>query len=739
MDVATAVKYIPNVQSMPDMPYKQSWPLQAFKRVLRYAVENGYERVTIDTGETNAERYDLSKQVEKIEIEVPTETAGDVRFVDITTNDGNKINLEVEDGKIRESSEGQSTMVGKPLEDVVGKEMAEKIFNVPVEDSFATFSGNDLKVGGEGMKAFYDRILPAEINKYVKKWGGKVESGEIATTDTSGLHLEDYIVEEDVDNPGTFVVFHEGGDENLGDGFRTESEARAFIRDALGSPTNATVHSVEITPAMRESVMEGQPLFRSRSELAGFGESFRNAARQSDKWLLENVDTANDLLYQGDGILTVEDVAMFELIRRALGSYNARLGKTFSIDFDGMFQTDKTVKGFIDSLRKSIENAEKAGLDAKPLRDILKKFRLAARDNGTVILLLADEALPEEKGHRALFQNRASSQGTQVKVDNYYDRDVFQKALKGKFGRDYKGYSKAAQIEEFALKAALGQWNDLGTGIDKEAAADLAIDFLQEYAETSAKLRGVKPQEILDALAGEIAYAKELRDQFARRSEPVQERPPETQEAVPDSPRPEPEQRGEDKAVSEDGGDRQQAERPAERRDNLSLHWEKVKPEFESLAEEGYDPITLRDQADKALAFIQSNRPRAMRVVYGLEPPPKGLKQASVGVVMANALREAGKMEQAQTVARLTSQMFTDVAQELNIAKLDFGDPQRLIQAIEASRLQKLGKGLTLKEESELKKGRLKVGRRTAREAKAVMTEAEKIQTADELLEMLIC
>ena len=54
-------------------------------------------------------------------------------------------------------------------------------------------SGTDLKIGGEGMKGFYDKMLPNEVGKYVKQWGGKVEQGELgrkpASTDQSkGLH-----------------------------------------------------------------------------------------------------------------------------------------------------------------------------------------------------------------------------------------------------------------------------------------------------------------------------------------------------------------------------------------------------------------------------------------------------------------------------------------------------------------------------------------------------------------------
>ena len=54
-------------QGIPDAPFKTSWPELAFKRALRFAAEHGYDRLSWDTGETNADRYDLSKTVSKID------------------------------------------------------------------------------------------------------------------------------------------------------------------------------------------------------------------------------------------------------------------------------------------------------------------------------------------------------------------------------------------------------------------------------------------------------------------------------------------------------------------------------------------------------------------------------------------------------------------------------------------------------------------------------------------------
>ena len=164
---------------VPDAPFKTTWPELALKRMIRYAAENGYDRITWDTGDTSAERYDLSKQVDSL------------------------LYKKNADGTYRVSAQaqGRGHMLGESipedkLEDFVGKEVAKKIVDgegkdtevqgkydpvamVGSTDRMKSLSGVDLKVGGEGMKGFYDKILPAAVTKLTKKFGGKVEEARV--------------------------------------------------------------------------------------------------------------------------------------------------------------------------------------------------------------------------------------------------------------------------------------------------------------------------------------------------------------------------------------------------------------------------------------------------------------------------------------------------------------------------------------------------------------------------------
>ena len=48
---------------VPDAPFSKNWHELSFKRMLRWAAENGYDRLDGPAGEQQAERYDLSKHI----------------------------------------------------------------------------------------------------------------------------------------------------------------------------------------------------------------------------------------------------------------------------------------------------------------------------------------------------------------------------------------------------------------------------------------------------------------------------------------------------------------------------------------------------------------------------------------------------------------------------------------------------------------------------------------------------
>lgn len=158
--------------AVPDMPFKKTdqWVNLVLRRMMMYAAENGYDRIAWTTGEQQADRYDLSKQVDKVLVS--------------KYKDGYTLNVLLP-GR---AYNNEQTLIGEKLtesqlEEQIGKDITQKVIldNLPLGQT-NVYEGNDLKVGGEGMKAFYDRIVPKAAKKLAKPFGADVETIEIPET-----------------------------------------------------------------------------------------------------------------------------------------------------------------------------------------------------------------------------------------------------------------------------------------------------------------------------------------------------------------------------------------------------------------------------------------------------------------------------------------------------------------------------------------------------------------------------
>jgi hypothetical protein len=170
-----------NAGAVPDAPFKKTWPELLMKRMVRYAAENGYDGVSWTPGEEQASRYDLSKQLDTI------------GYQKYQPGGHGEYKYKIEAGKDGQRLITKSGLSEKDLEDTLGKEMAKKIvagektsttkirglMDTDASDEMNVLSGLDLKVGGEGMKGFYDKIVPDLANKLGKQFGAKVGETKI--------------------------------------------------------------------------------------------------------------------------------------------------------------------------------------------------------------------------------------------------------------------------------------------------------------------------------------------------------------------------------------------------------------------------------------------------------------------------------------------------------------------------------------------------------------------------------
>jgi len=148
---------------VPDAPFKKTWPDLTMKQALRDAVENGKDRLSWTPGEAQAKRYDLSQQVDSVHYNPDTQR--------LVAKRGNSNVID------------QNSVPPDKLADYVGKDIARKIMGEePNVNGLRSLSGENLKVGGEGMNEFYDKMLPKAVEKLGKAYGVKVQRG----VDTTG-------------------------------------------------------------------------------------------------------------------------------------------------------------------------------------------------------------------------------------------------------------------------------------------------------------------------------------------------------------------------------------------------------------------------------------------------------------------------------------------------------------------------------------------------------------------------
>lgn len=258
---------------VPDAPFKKTWHELVLKRILRYAADNGYQKIAWTTGEQQAARYDLSKHLSEIAYWKEENGNYGLSFLD-------KNNRPIDTYNPKEHIKPSD------LESHVGKELANKIIadegllesaQYPKEEGVKYIVGDNLKVGGEGMKGFYDQILPASMNKLIKKYGGRVGESNLTKNHLDrfeyvgpDLTKEQLIEKSKSLNNATYEkqLRYIISDYDRGS-FKDNIEQNGspglaeFLGGELRIPTfKEKIHSVDLPEGLKQSVKQGQPLFQ---------------------------------------------------------------------------------------------------------------------------------------------------------------------------------------------------------------------------------------------------------------------------------------------------------------------------------------------------------------------------------------------------------------------------------------------------------------------------------------------
>ena len=213
---------------VPDAPYKATdkWQGLAFRRTVKEAIDQGHDRIAWTPGAVQADRYDLSKQVKMVTY---NEKTGD--FHAWTPSNTSR--------SIRDADIIEKNVSPDKLSELVGKDVAEKMMR---GEAGATggriLEGKDLKVGGEGMKSFYDKMMVKTANKFGKKYGAKVEVKEMGTS--ADIRYSDY---------NDKWYHYDDGVIDRSKNWDTEDAAKKAL--------NQEVWTIKITPEMKKDLIKG--------------------------------------------------------------------------------------------------------------------------------------------------------------------------------------------------------------------------------------------------------------------------------------------------------------------------------------------------------------------------------------------------------------------------------------------------------------------------------------------------
>jgi hypothetical protein len=219
--------------AVPNAPFigkTDAWVGLAMKRMIRYAAENGFDSVAWTTGEQQADRYDLSKQVGFVALD----RDADGYVVTAYRND---------DGTDQVIQKSVKTEV--EIADIVGKDAADKLLADMGKGTHGELKRADLKVGGSGMRTFYDQIVPKVAKDVIKRIGGD-GLVEVAIGDPEA---DKYSVQL----PNGKVVHTTNS--------RANADATAASFDGaqvIENPTSTAQLGFDITPKMKQMAMSGE-------------------------------------------------------------------------------------------------------------------------------------------------------------------------------------------------------------------------------------------------------------------------------------------------------------------------------------------------------------------------------------------------------------------------------------------------------------------------------------------------
>jgi hypothetical protein len=156
MEKPAAAPYVQNTQHWTDL---------ALKNVLHEAALGNYDHVVFTPGQAQADRYGLEKQVDSIGYHPATQQ--------LTAFKNNQPIIQ------------RSDVGPDEVRSLIGKDMSERLMHpdnavdLGGGDMFHSLAGDDLKMGGEGMKGYYDNIVPKSVMRLAQQHDPDITPGSM--------------------------------------------------------------------------------------------------------------------------------------------------------------------------------------------------------------------------------------------------------------------------------------------------------------------------------------------------------------------------------------------------------------------------------------------------------------------------------------------------------------------------------------------------------------------------------
>ena len=472
---------------LPSAPFvtdTKAWTTLAIKSMIRYAAENGFDRIAFANGEQNAEHYDLSKKVDSVKWDPQT--------------------LHLVGMKGKEILISQPGVGPDQLANYIGKDAAQKLVDSPLNSvGDHEISGPDLSVGGAGMKAFYDKIIPQVANDVLKKLGGG-KVGEvnfnIPTKHELASKLEDHgFYDPETIDIQTILEANHGRIPTWLSPKEVDIIETGGLADYRPEITLNKQPGFDITPAMRESVMQGQPLFQPGQDdargMITFSPGRDGQPRRFPITLFQNENRSTVFHELGHFYLELlGDISEMPTADASVKADYQKVLKWMGVKDRSEISTQHHEQ-FADTWLKYLETGK---APTPELVSPMRKFTSWLRKIGAQ-LIQADAPLTDEM--RGVFDRLiASDKEIEAARAENATRDFTQEQL-GMTGPEYEAYSRMAKDGVEAAREALTVkvMREMGRE-DKKAYKELQA---KTRAEVDAETLKMPEFEALAAIKGE--------------------------------------------------------------------------------------------------------------------------------------------------------------------------------------------------------------------------------------------